>query len=228
MTGYVLLHRKMMEWGWYKDSQTVHLFLHLLFKASWKKSEWKGIPINRGEIIVGRKTLHFETGISEQSIRTILTRLKSTNELTIKSTSRFSVITICNYESYQNVKNEINQQTNQQTNQQSTTSKELKNIKENKNNTYSVCFETFWNRYPRKVGKDKAWQSWSKLKCDINIELILTALDWQIKQESWVKDSGRFIPHPTTYLNQGRWKDEKNQKINLDSAFEQLKKWGVK
>jgi len=72
--------------------------------------------------------------MSEQEMRTSLEHLKSTNEITIKSTNKFSVITVCKWEEYQieNKKQPANQPAHQQTsNQQSTTPKEYKNIEYN-------------------------------------------------------------------------------------------------
>lgn len=67
-------------------------------------------------------------------------------------------------------------------------------------------FDAFWQSYPRKVGKDKALDAWKKKNPPL--EAVLGALAWQIQSDDWRKDGGAFIPHPTTYLNQGRWKDE--------------------
>jgi hypothetical protein len=67
-------------------------------------------------------------------------------------------------------------------------------------------FETFWQHYPKKTGKDAAKKSWMKLKP--HIDNILYALSWQKNMEQWQKQDGQFIPNPATYLNQGRWKDE--------------------
>lgn len=90
-----------MNWGWYDNSYMVHLFLHLLLEANHEPREWHGITVSRGQVIVGRKKLSEVTGISERSIRTCLHRLEETQELTIKTTNRFSLITIRNYEKYQ-------------------------------------------------------------------------------------------------------------------------------
>jgi hypothetical protein len=76
------------------------------------------MDIERGQIVTGRKKLSIQTGMSEQSIRTSINRLKSTNEITIKSTTSFTVITICNYDRYQAGECQTNQQINQQINQQ--------------------------------------------------------------------------------------------------------------
>jgi len=67
-------------------------------------------------------------------------------------------------------------------------------------------FDIFWNAYPKKVGKDKAMAAWKTKQA--NIKEVLEALVWQMKSDQWFKNEGQYIPNPTTYLNQGRWKDE--------------------
>jgi len=98
----------------------VSLFIHLLLAASNRPTNWKGQKLERGQVIFGREKWAAKTGISEQSLRTCIKRLKSTGEITIKSTKRYSIITIENYNEYQ-AKKEGNQPANQPpTNQQST------------------------------------------------------------------------------------------------------------
>lgn len=79
-------------------------------------------------------------------------------------------------------------------------------------------FDTFWNAYPKKVGKDKCsrWFDTKKVDDDL-LNQMLTALESQKKSEQWTKDNGKFIPHPYTWLNQGRWQDEIEQ-----SRWEQI------
>lgn len=67
-------------------------------------------------------------------------------------------------------------------------------------------FEEFWNFYPKKTGKDKAIIAWKKKKP--KIDEVLKALQWQKSSDQWTKDNGQFVPNPTTYINEGRWKDE--------------------
>lgn len=145
MEGWIKLHRRFLLWEWYKDSNTKNLFLHLLIKANHKPNNYQGITVQRGQLVTGRKQLSYEIGLSEQSIRTSLNRLKSTNEITIKTTNKNSIITILNYDFYQSEK-ETNQQANQQltsnqpaTNQQSTTNKNDNN-EENENNNKKRTF----------------------------------------------------------------------------------------
>lgn len=113
---WVKVFEKISEWEWYKDSHMVHLFIHLLTKAQYKDVRYKGIEIKRGQLLFGREKCSDDTGISIQSIRTCIDRLKSTNEITIESTKRGSIVTVCNYERYQMVPEKNNQQINQQIN----------------------------------------------------------------------------------------------------------------
>jgi hypothetical protein len=70
-------------------------------------------------------------------------------------------------------------------------------------------FAEFWRLYPRKVGKTVAWRAWQKVNPSSElVATMLSVLAWQKQQDSWLKDGGQFIPHPSTWLNQGRWEDE--------------------
>lgn len=66
-------------------------------------------------------------------------------------------------------------------------------------------FKKFWAAYPRKTAKDKAWEAWKKKNPPI--DKCLRTLSLLVKTEQWTREDGRFIPHPTTWLNGGRWND---------------------
>ena len=142
MDGWIKIHRKFVEWEWFEDSEMVHLFLYLLLKANHKENKWKGILIKRGTLITSRSKLSEATKIPEQTIRTCINRLKRTNEITTTtdSTKQFTIITICNYDSYQEENTSTNQPpTNHQptTNQPPTTNKNDNN-KKNDNNSLNI------------------------------------------------------------------------------------------
>ena len=70
-------------------------------------------------------------------------------------------------------------------------------------------FDRFWAIYPNKTGKQAALKTWSKLKPSAELtESILAAVEYQKTWDRWTKDGGRYIPNPSTWLNQGRWEDE--------------------
>lgn len=72
-----------------------------------------------------------------------------------------------------------------------------------------ALFEQFWAAYPRKVGKDAARKAWDKRRpSEVLARQMLDALEQQKRTRQWTRDGGQYIPHPTTWLNQGRWQDE--------------------
>jgi len=70
-------------------------------------------------------------------------------------------------------------------------------------------FDHFWQKYPNKVAKANALKVWKKMKPDGSLlAKILASLEVAKNSDGWKKDDGRFIPHPTTWLNGRRWEDE--------------------
>jgi hypothetical protein len=76
----------------------------------------------------------------------------------------------------------------------------------------SCAFFEFWKEYPRKVGKAAALKAWNNAKSKPCIEKIIEAIKKACLSDQWRKDNGQFIPHPATWLNQGRWDDDLNIK----------------
>lgn len=99
--GYILLHRKIIDWEWYKKPKTAHLFRHCLLKANYADKKWHDITIKRGQFVTSRSKLAFETGLSEQEVRTALKNLISTNDLTSEPSTQNTIITVVNYDLYQ-------------------------------------------------------------------------------------------------------------------------------
>lgn len=126
----------MLDWEWYNDSVVKDVFLHLLLSANHKDNKYKGIEIKKGQLLTGRLKLASDLNLTEMQIRTALKKLKSTNEITIKTTSKYSIISIKNWDKYQQDNQQDNQQiTNKQptNNQQITTNNNEKNDKNDKN-----------------------------------------------------------------------------------------------
>ena len=71
-----------------------------------------------------------------------------------------------------------------------------------------ASFELWWSVYPRKVGKDAALAQWLRIQPEYElVEAMTDAVQRQAKSPQWKKDGGQFVPHPRTWLSQGRWKD---------------------
>ena len=151
MSGWIKIHRQILEWEWFDDKNAFRLFMYLLLKANHKERNYKGKLVKVGETLTGLELLSKEIGLTVQQTRTALTKLKSTNEITIKTSSQGTVIQIVNYEKYQTVTDDL-------TNEQQTNNKRIttnKNDKKEKNeNTRKQEFADLLKPFLETYGKE--------------------------------------------------------------------------
>jgi len=84
-----------------------------------------------------------------------------------------------------------------------------------------TSFEKFWEVYPRKIGKKPAKLAWEKIKPDDGLlEKILLAVEKQKQTKQWQQK--HFIPYPSTWLNQERWKDEVEDASSFRETLESI------
>ena len=140
--GYVRLYRDIMDWGWYEDASTVRLFIHCILKANYDDNVWKGIKIPRGSFVTSYAKLAEELKLTQKKIRIALEHLKTTNTVSHKTTTQYSIITVNNYDTYQTMDTQtVKQKANDgQTDgtQRATTNKRNNGKKEEINYHYDV------------------------------------------------------------------------------------------
>ena len=132
MDAWVKLYSKFKYWKWYKKQNVKDVFIHCLISANWKDSKFENVDVPRGSFVTSYKKMSEELGMSVQEVRTALRWLKSTQELTITTYAKFTVIAINNYQNYQEPNTIPNSQlTGYQhaPNTQLTTIEEYKNIR---------------------------------------------------------------------------------------------------
>lgn len=130
MEGWIKISRQMLKWGWYDDPITKSVFLDILLHANYEETEYHGHTIKVGQCVYGRKKAAKRLGISERNVRTALEHLKQTGEITVKSTNRFSLVTVEKWRFYQELSTGADQQVTSNrpaTDQQLTTSKKERN-----------------------------------------------------------------------------------------------------
>lgn len=226
MEGYVKLHRKVIENGWLKNHSLWILWSYLLLKATHtahkqritiKKNAGtftKEVLLRPGQVIFGRKKAAEDTGLSEQNIRTALKHLVTLQNINIKSTKNYSVITLINWAYYQcEPKNLTNCQPS--INQVLTTNKNDKNDKNDININVQNEFERFWILYDKKVSRETAFKLWKKLKAEDKIEIFKTLPEY-VK----ATPDKKYRKDPDTYLRNKSWNDEiifkQNEKQNSE------------
>jgi hypothetical protein len=133
--GHVKVWRKQKEWEWYRDGNTFRVFHEIYTTANWKDKKHQGIVIKRGELLTSPKALGGHLGLTPRQIRTALDKLKSTFDISTKATNRYTIVTVCNYDTYNPLegdKKPASGHTNvtQKVNQMSTTKKGKEEKKE--------------------------------------------------------------------------------------------------
>lgn len=210
-SGWVNLHRKILGWEWYSNINTCRLFIHMLLKANWQEGKFRGTTVPRGSFISSLDKLSEETKLTKREIRTAISHLKMTGELTVKTTNRYSVFTIQNYDFYQSGDT---QNDNQETNERQpndilmTPIEKEEKVKQEKNKN-TMCkadalalFESLWKLYPVKKGKGQVSIAAKQRLLKVGYEEIARAIDRY--KADLEKDSGWRKPqNGSTFFNSG-------------------------
>jgi hypothetical protein len=219
MSGWIKIHRTLLEWGWLNSPNHVALFLTLLLRANYKTTKWRRETLSPGQLLTGRKQLSIWTGLSEQQVRTALSDLKATNEITIKTCNRFSIITITNWDMYQQDNQQDNRPTNQRpTNGQPTDNhiQEVKKVKKEKNiNTPQNSFEEI----PENLIEHFKKNDLMRIRSKISIKKLQTVID-----DYGVEEVFEYIVRVDDYVQT----TGKKYKCYVSAARNWLKRDGVK
>ena len=147
---YIKLDRKLLNWEWADDPNTIALWIHILLQANWEDRSWHGQTFERGSFPTSVAKLSEGTGLSARSVRTCLNRLKSTNEVTIKATNRGTKIIVNKWEEYQCSDGLSDEQNDKQKSKQATSKRQAndntirkKEVKERKEYLYKGYSDSF-------------------------------------------------------------------------------------
>lgn len=124
-TGWIKIYRSLLYWEWADVPEMVALWVRLIIRATHEDSQWHGVTVSRGQLVTTTAKLAAESGLSPQQVRTCLDRLKASNQINTQTTNKYTIITICKYEAYQETET-----TEQQTNGKQTTRKQQTNNKQ--------------------------------------------------------------------------------------------------
>ena len=135
--GWISIHRKIKDSAIYKDSQAVHLWLHLILSANHKTNNIlignQTIEVPRGSLLTGRKSLASATGIHESKVQRLLKLFEKERQIEQQTFSKFRLISITNYNSYQDNEQQVNSKRTA-TEQQLNTNNNVYNNVKNKSN----------------------------------------------------------------------------------------------
>ena len=146
MCGWIKLHRAISQSAIADNPDLLALWIHMLISASHSERDQpvgnQIIKLLPGQFVYGRDKFSLKTGLSIAKLRASVLMLEKMKQITIKSTNKFSIISITNWCLYQ----QDNQQTtNKQptNNQQTTTDKNVKNLENEKDKPTGKPMVTF-------------------------------------------------------------------------------------
>lgn len=191
--GYINLHRKLLDSGMLRNHSLFTLWVYCLLKANHKPNTfiWNGehITIQRGQFISGRKEIAKELNMNESCTYRNLKKLEKLGNVNIKSNNKFSLITICKYNTYQTPQVQSEQHFEQQVNNKRTTSEQQVNTNNNDKND---------NNEKKELGasEKKSFVTPNQLK---TIEECVSVAEY----EGYKKEEGEKFFH---YYNAQGWK----------------------
>ena len=219
MEGYFLIHRQALDgWLWALPLPQFRVALTILAKANWKDgSTWSGgeqVKVARGQLMTSLPKLAEAAGVSIQTVRTSITNLKKADFLTDQSTDRYRLITVTNYERYQDPAGLPNRPSNssltaqqQPSNSPATAIETSKQVSRQSRKQNTFDFDAVYQSYPRKQGKAKGMSAIRKL---VTTPEEYDALRKAVEKmaEGWRGQNTTYCPIWSTFINQRRWLDD--------------------
>lgn len=245
--GYIKIHRQLQEcWIW--DSEEKHnrrsAWIDLLMLANHKDKKIafndEIITIKRGQLLTSIRKLADRWRWSKSTVTSFLRLLENDNMILKDSNSSRTLLTIVNYEVYQVAETPSDTPIRTPSRTVGRTVAETNNNDKNvnndkKNNIYSANFESFWDVYPRKKEKSKAYKCYQARLNDgfSEIELLEAAKKYaqeckkDHREEKYIKLASTFIGPSTPFTDYLRKEDLHGEQHNTtDYTEEELQERG--
>jgi hypothetical protein len=100
-TGWIKLHRSILNWEWWDDEKSVKLFMWLMIHVNYETKKWQGLVLEPGEIVTSLDHLSEATKLTKREIRTRLDNFVKTGEIAKQTTNKFTRITLSNWSKFQ-------------------------------------------------------------------------------------------------------------------------------
>ena len=209
--GWILLHRKLQECEIWDNSQPFDMrsaWIDLLLLANHRDVEmvfdYEPMTVKRGQYLTSVRKLGARWSWSKNRTLKFLKLLESLNMITRDSTNQRTLVTIVKYDVYQDMR-DTSVDTTKDTGMDAVVDAgmpQTNNVK-NEKNIYNVCFEEFWNHYPRKKEKANAYKKYlARCKAGRSEQELLEAcLNYEVECKA-TKREERYIKLAATFLSE--------------------------
>lgn len=216
--GWISLHRKIRDhWIW-KDPVKLKWWIDILMEVNHSDNMVnlgnQLIECERGQSVMSLSSWAKRWGVTKDKARNFFVLLEKDNMITRENVVKSTRITVCNYNSYQDVSHASQTQAKRKLNTNNNDINE--NNLNRSNDVYS--FENFWDDYDKKIGnKGKLSRLWDKLSDDDKLKIKA-----YIPRYKAAKPDKQFRKNPQTFLNNKGWEDEI---IESKPSFEPTKRY---
>lgn len=211
------------DWEWYENTNVFRLFYHCLLHTNLEDKRYCGREIKAGQFVSSITRISAETGLTESQVRTALKKLKDTGYISTKSTNKYTIYTVNEYQKYIDCGQVAKATTEENTvvkngtkmeqpverkmeqseeNAKETCEKSKETCEKSNKKAINECFERLWEKYPNKRGKGQVSDTKKKTLYEIGEEKIERALkrylDDLSKDSSWRKPQ-----NGSTFFNSG-------------------------
>jgi len=216
-SGWIKLHRCLLDdpvWKQATHPQRSVLIVPLLLanhaenKWTWNGKKYSCVP---GQFITSIRGLADRADVTVKATRCAMERLRKLDFWALETAQEGTKITIRNWDKYQSRDDTEGHSEGQG---RGTGGAHNKNDKNEKNTSLrksageNIKFAEFWKSYPRKKSKVDGQKVWKQVKGDSIFDEIMAGLQQAITSPDWLKEEGKYIPYPATWLRAGGWMDE--------------------
>lgn len=189
------------DWEWYENTNVFRLFYHCLLHTNLEDRRYCGKEIKAGQFVSSRARISAETGLTVDQVRTALKKLKDTGYISTKSTNKYTIYTVNEYQKYIDCGQVAETTTEENTVVENGT--KMEQTDENaKKKAINDCFERLWKQYPNKKGKGQVSDTKKKILYQKGEEHIQRALKRYL--EGLEQDSAWRKPqNGSTFFNSG-------------------------
>ncbi len=186
-SGYIKLYRSLLNWEWYDDINTKTVFLHLLLTVSIAESQWHGVTIPRGSRVSSYAVLAKETRLTERQVRTAISHLEMTGELTRYKHPKFTVFAINNYDKYQLMTDKTTEQRQGDDRETTGWRQQYKKIEEDKEDNHLSILDAESKNFPPTLEEIRLFAEQEGIHIDVQ-----KFYDYYMERD-WKTKNGNFI-----------------------------------
>ena len=219
MASFILTHRTVWDHPAFNNIVEASAFVWMCSIAQWKdeRVKYKGflIDLKRGQIALSIRDMAAKWGWSISKVRAFLARIERDTMISTASDTGINIITICNYDKYQSLKEDIahpathptthERHTNDTQNKEGNEGNKRKKETDHQNQVDSQ-FDEWWSMVPKKVGRGQAEKAFCAALKKSDFQTLKDGIAAYKKSVNGTDP--KYIKHPATWLNSQCWLDE--------------------